>query len=357
MGCLEMAGRRSIFKKSAGPRPAQRSEPLEYKDYYKILGVPKSAGDKEIKAAYRRLARKYHPDVNKGDAKAEARFKEINEANAVLSDPEKRKRYDALGPDWASFRPGPGPGPGAGPGRSRVHVDFGEGDLGGFSDFFRTIFGGGGFGGGGGGFGGSGGGPGFGGAGTGRHTSEVDLEDLFSRAQSTSGQDVETPVEVTLDEVLKGTTRLVQVGDGTASRRVEVKIPAGVREGTRMRVAGEGGPGRGGAPRGDLYLRVRSQPHALFERKGDDLQTTVTVPLSTAMLGGETEVPTLEGSLGIKIPPGSRPGRTFRLRGHGLPKIEAKGERGDLLAVLGVDVPQELSPRARELFEELKKLG
>jgi DnaJ-class molecular chaperone len=321
---------------------------MEYKDYYKILGVPRTATDKEIKAAYRKLARKHHPDVNKGDARAEARFKEINEANAVLSDPEKRRRYDALGPDWESYaRRAPGAGrarPGAGGGRV---VDFGE-DVGGFSDFFRTIFGGG--------FGGAGAGPGDFGGGRGGFR-EVDLEEMFGRT-SAAGQDVETPVELTFDEVLRGATRTVQVGEGSGARRVEVRIPPGVRDGARVRVAGEGAPGRQGGPRGDLYLRVRTLPHDRLQRVAEDLKTTVNVPLTTAVLGGEATVPTLEGDVGIKIPAGSRPGRIFRLRGHGLPVMgEAKGRRGDLLAELAVDLPQELTPRERELFEELRRAG
>jgi DnaJ-class molecular chaperone len=318
---------------------------VDYKDYYKILGVPKTATEKEIKAAFRKLARKHHPDVNKDDAKAEARFKEINEANEVLSDPEKRKRYDHLGPDWMNFRTGPGgPGPGAGPfpGGGRVHVDFGgaEEDPGGFSDFFRTIFGGaGGFGGGGGGFGGR--------AGT--------YEEAFGN-RPTAGQDYESPLDLTLEEVLHGTTRTLQMGEGGSSRRVEVKIPPGVKDGSRLRVAGEGGTGTGAGPKGDLYLRIHVLPHPLFERKGDDLHVNVGVSLTAAVLGGEVQVPTLDGPLGIKVPPGSRPGRVFRLRNHGLPRLEGGG-RGDLLATLQVELPKDLTPRETELFEELRKLG
>jgi curved DNA-binding protein len=318
---------------------------MEYKDYYKILGVPKHATEKEIKAAYRKAARKHHPDVNKGDPKSEARFKEINEANEVLSDPEKRKRYDALGPDWQShFRPGAGAGR-AGSRGGTVEVDFGD-DAGGFSDFFRTIFGGGG------GFGGDREG-GFGGF---RTSGGGGFEEIFGRAgREPAGQDVEGAVDLTLEEVARGTTRTVKVGEGPSARTVEVKIPAGVREGSRVRVAGEGG-GAPGGPRGDLYLRVRTRPHPHFDRKGDDLETKLSVPLTTAVLGGEVQVPTLEGPVGIKVPPGSPAGRTFRLRGKGLPRLDAPG-RGDILANLNVDLPRDLTPREKEIFEELKHLG
>ena len=318
---------------------------MEYKDYYKILGVPKNATEKEIKAAYRKAARKHHPDVNKGDPKSEARFKEINEANEVLSDPQKRKRYDALGPDWQSqFRTATGAGRPGSRGET-VEVDFGD-DAGGFSDFFRTIFGGGG------GFGGGREG-GFGGF---RTSSGGGFEEIFGRAaREPVGQDVEGTADLTLEDVARGTTRTVKVGEGPSARTVEVKIPAGVREGSRVRVAGEGG-GAPGGPRGDLYLRVRTRPHPHFERKGDDLETKVSVPLTTAVLGGEVQVPTLEGPVGIKVPPGSPAGRTFRLRGKGLPRLDAPG-RGDILANLTVDLPRDLTPREKEIFEELKRLG
>ena len=295
---------------------------MEYKDYYRILGVAKTATDKEIKAAYRKLARKHHPDVNQGNKAAEARFKEINEANEVLGDKEKRKRYDELGANWNAFgreAPQGRPWPGGG-----VRLDFQDlGGAGGFSDFFRTFFeGGGGFGGG---------------------------EEAFSPASDAEGE-----VDLTLAEVFRGTTREMSVGG--ARRRVEVKIPPGVRDGSRVRVAGEGGGGAGGR-RGDLYLRVRVAPDPTFERKGDDLQTTLRAPLTAAVLGGEAQVPTLEGSVGIKIPAGTPAGQVFRLRGHGLPKLGTPGERGDLLATLAVELPRTLTDRQRELFEELRKSG
>jgi DnaJ-class molecular chaperone len=317
---------------------------VEYKDYYKILGVSKTATDKEIKAAFRKLARKYHPDVNKGDAKAEAKFKEINEANEVLSDPDKRRRYDQLGPDWASFGGGRAAGPRPGPGG--VRVEYGGEDMGGFSEFFRTIFGGG--------FGGAGGGGGFGGPfGGGPQTGG--FEDMFGRQAPPQGQDLETTAELTLEELMRGTTRSIQIGEGGEGRRIEVKIPPGMREGSRMRVPNEGG-GRAGGPRGHLYLAIKVAPHPTFEKRGDDLAVNVQVPLTTMVLGGETTVPTLDGPVGIKIPAGSRAGRVFRLRAHGLPRRE--GGRGDLLATVNVDLPgPDLNERERKLFEELRAAG
>ena len=298
---------------------------MEYKDYYKILGVAKTATEKEIKAAFRKLARKHHPDVNPGNKEAEARFKEINEANEVLGDKEKRKRYDELGANWDAFgrqAPQGRAWPGGG-----VRVDFEDLGGGGFSDFFRTFF--------------SGGGGGFGGFGG--------SEEAFSPASDAEGE-----VDLTLAEVFRGTTREVSLGG--PRRRVEVKIPPGVRDGSRVRVAGEGGRGTGGR-RGDLYLRVRVAPDPTFERKGDDLQTTLRAPLTAAVLGGEAQVPTLEGTVGIKIPAGTPAGQVFRLRGQGLPKLGAPGERGDLLATLAVELPRTLTARQRELFEELRKSG
>ncbi len=311
---------------------------MDYKDYYKVLAVKKDANAKAIKAAYRRLARKYHPDVNSGDEKAEARFKEINEAHEVLGDPEKRKRYDQLGSNWDAFShraPGAGARPGGG---FRVeYQDLGSAGGGGFSDFFRTFFAGGGFGGGGfdpGGF------EGCGGSGE------------FYEPPS----DAEGEVTLGLSEVLAGTSREVAVGDGPERHRVEVRIPPGVREGSRVRVAGAGGAGSRGK-RGNLYLRVRVAPDPRFERKGDDLATVVRVPVTTAVLGGEADVATLEGPVGIKIPAGTPVGRVFRLKGKGLPRLGQAQVRGDLLATLAVEVPSELSRRQRELFEELRGTG
>jgi len=308
---------------------------MEYKDYYKTLGVAKDANAKEIKAAYRKLARKFHPDVNPGDAKAEARFKEVNEAHEVLGDPEKRKRYDQLGVNWESFSRG-APGAGSWPGGG-VRVEYGDlGGMGGggFSEFFSTFFGGGG-----GGFGGFRGG-GFGSSG-----------EVYEPPADAEGE-----VTLTLPEVLRGSTREVGINEGGKTRRVEVKIPPGVREGSRVRVAGAGGKGSRGQ-RGNLYLRVRIAADPRFAREGDDVTTSVRVPLTTAVLGGEADVETLDGTVGIKIPAGTPIGRVFRLRGKGLPRLGAGKTRGDFLASLAVELPTTLSERQRELFEELREAG
>ncbi len=310
---------------------------MEYRDYYRVLGVAKNATAKEIKAAYRKLARKHHPDVNPGSKAAESRFKEVNEAYEVLGDPEKRKRYDALGENWDAYRGGGAPGTTGWPGGVRIDYEDLGGGGGGFSDFFRTFFGGGfpGAAGGRGGFSGFSGG--FGG------------DQGVSEALDAEGE-----VELTLEEVVKGTTREVRVG--ASKHRVEVRIPPGVREGSRVRVAGEGGHGSGGR-RGDLFLRVRIAPDPRYERRGDDLVTTVRVPLTIAVLGGEAQVPALDGPVGIKIPPETPAGRVFRLRGQGLPVQGAKGSRGDLLATLAIDLPRRLTARQRELFEALRQTG
>ena len=298
---------------------------MEYRDYYKVLGVPKGASEKEIKAAYRKLAHKFHPDKNPGNTEAEARFKEIAEAYDVLGDKVKRKRYDELGANWSAYSRG-APGAQGWPGGGGVRIDFEDlGGAAGFSDFFRTFFGGAG---------------GFSGFGRGD--------------EPAIGSDTEGEVELTLSEVLHGTSREVSLAG--SKRRVEVRIPPGVKDGSRVRVAGEGERGRGGQ-RGDLYLRVKIAPDPAFQRNGDDLQTTIRVPLTVAVLGGAAAVKTLDGSLEIKIPADSPPGRVFRLRGQGLPRLGEKDVRGDLLATLAIDLPRALTTRQKELFEELRKSG
>jgi curved DNA-binding protein len=313
---------------------------MDYKDYYKILGVDKSASEKDIKKAFRRLARQHHPDVNPGDPGAEDRFKEINEAYEVLSDAEKRQKYDQLGADWQRWQQ-TGGGPGdfdwsrwtIGQPGEHVHVRYGtpedlEDLFGGgspFSDFFSQIFGGMG-----------------GGAAPGGYEYQV-------RPQR--GQDYEQEVEISLQEAYHGATRALQK-DG---RRLEVKIPAGARTGTRVRMAGEGAPGAAGSTAGDLYLRVRVLPDPQFERRGDDLHVTLPVDLYTAVLGGQVQVPTLSGPVMLTIPATTQNGRTFRLRGKGMPRLRQADQRGDLFARIDVQLPADLSPRQRELFEELQR--
>jgi len=317
---------------------------MEYKDYYKILGVSKNATEKEIKQAFRKLARQYHPDMNPNNPQAEARFKEINEAYEVLSDPEKRKKYDQLGADWVRWQQAGGQ-PGDfdwsrwttwGTGAQGPNVRYATaddlrdlfGDSSPFSDFFSQI---------------------FGGMGTGR----TRTEGFGFRTRPQRGQDYEQDVEITLEEAFHGTTRTLQ-RDG---ERLDVKIPRGADTGTRVRIAGKGAPGVAGGPAGDIYLRVKVLPHPRFERKGDDLYTTVPVDLYTAVLGGEVRVPTLEGDVLLKVPPATQNGRVFRLRGKGMPLLRKPDERGDLLAKVEVQLPTRLTAEQRRLFEELRRLS
>jgi len=335
---------------------------MQYKDYYKILGVPRDADDKAVKTAYRKLARKHHPDVSKGSAE---RFKEISEAYTVLSDPEKRKRYDTLGPDWERYAQ-TGAGAGSPFEGRRVRFTQGAGDFGGFSDFFRTIFGD------------LGGGPFQGGF------QEVELGDLGDLGGGFGGTgmrggDVEAGIELTLEEAFRGVSRAISLeldepctacgGAGHVNRRpcaqcrgtgwskgrrnLEVKIPAGVDTGSRVRVAGEGlrGAGRGGS--GDLYLRVTVKPDGRFERKGDDLYVDLPVSAPDAALGTEVSVPTLKGQVSMKIPPETSSGRTFRLPGYGMPRLKGGGT-GDQYVRVQVTVGSGLTAREKALYEELR---
>src|SRR5262245_34132788 len=320
---------------------------MEFKDYYATLGVAKGSTDKEIKQAFRKLARKHHPDVNPGDKAAETRFKEINEAYEVLGDPAKRKKYDELGANWRMYEqagaPG-GPGFGGQPGGA-WNVDFGGGQggyrtmtqdeinemFGGenpFSDFFQTFFGG---------MGGQEGSRGRAAGGRAR------------APRARQGRDLEQELELPLEEVFRGTTRRFSIQHDGQTRTVDVRIPAGVGEGARVRVAGEGEQGSGGAKSGDLYLRIRTAPHQEFERKGRDLYTRVAIPLATAVLGGEADVKTLGGkSLRLKIPVTTQHGQVFRLKGHGMPATGKTDEHGDLYATVEVQLPRELTPEQRK---------
>ena len=326
---------------------------MEFRDYYQTLGVSKTASDKEIKQAYRKLARKHHPDVNPGDKTAEARFKEINEAYEVLGDPDKRKKYDELGANWrlyeqaqqqgAGFGGGGNPFSGGawnintgGPGGYRtmteeeMHELFGNEDP--FSDFFRTFFGG----------------------GDPREGAGRARQGRAPRTQK--GRDIEHEVELTLEEAYHGATRRISIKQGGHARSVDVRIPVGVKDGSRVRAAGEGESGSNGGASGDLYLRVRIRPHPVFERKGTDLHTTVAVPVTTAVLGGEAQVPTITGSVRLKIPETTQSGQVFRLKGHGMPTVGKPDDRGDLYATVDVQLPRALSREQRSLYEGLAKL-
>jgi curved DNA-binding protein len=310
---------------------------MDFKDYYQILGVAPDASEKEIKQVYRKLARQYHPDVNPGDKAAEEKFKEINEAYQVLADAEQRKKYDALRAEYQRWQQQGGrPGgrrqdfdwnawaaqPGAGPRVQYASADDLEDLFGGespFSDFFTSNFGG----------------------GRGRTAG--------SAARPRRGRDLEHEVEITLEEAFKGATRLLQSGD----RRVEARIPPGVDTGSRVRLAGQGLPGSNGGAPGDLYLVVRILPHPTFERDGDDLFTDVPVDVYTAALGGEIRVPTLEGAVMLKIPPRTQAGRSFRVRGKGMPRQGNPGSRGDLFARVTLVLPEPLTERELEAFREL----
>ncbi|MFL5760462.1 MAG: DnaJ C-terminal domain-containing protein [Thermomicrobiales bacterium] len=345
---------------------------VQFRDYYKTLGVESSADEKAIRAAYRKLARKHHPDVNRGEKASEEKFREVNEAYEVLSDPEKRKMYDRYGADWQRYREAGFTGnesyPSSGGARPAdfgqwftgqsdggFRVEFDQGEPGGFSDFFQTLFG------------------------SGRRAAGG----FTSRRQRRRGEDVELKVDVTFEEALRGTARRFEVKtpevcgtcggtglargttcptcDGTGmverSKSIEVKIPAGVQTGSKIRVAGQGGSGQDGGPAGDAYLIVNVKPSARFERLGDDLKTNVDVPLYTALLGGEAVVRTPTGQVALTIPPETQAGKIFRLRGQGMPKLRStKNERGDLLAQIRLKLPEKLSAKEKSLIKELRDI-
>lgn len=314
---------------------------MEYKDYYKILGVEKNASEKDIKKTYRRLARQYHPDVNPGDKAAEAHFKEINEAYEVLSDTEKRARYDQLGESYSNWQQTGGmPGnfnwgdwaSGAGgSGGTRINMEDLEDILGGmggagggFSDFFQSIFGG-----------------------LGGQTPRQATGSRRQQPRPTYQQDV----QISMEEAYRGAERTVVV-DG---KRLNLKIPAGARAGTKVRMAGAGPAGPDGQPT-DIYLHIQVLPDPRYERQGDDLYTDVTIDLYTAVLGGETRVSTPDGTLVLTIPAGTQPGQSFRLANRGMPHLRTPSTRGDLFARTKVQIPRNLNPEQRRLFEELTKI-
>jgi len=285
------------------------------KDYYQILGVDRKASERDIKQAYRKLARQYHPDVNPGDKAAEEKFKQINEAYEVLSDKENRQKYDKYSDQWQyaeqfeKAQRQQAPGWNFSQGGRRVY--YGEGN---FGSLFDDLLGG--------------------------------FRFDRGQAQPRRRRSLEYPVEVTLEEAYRGTTRTLSFADG---KRLEVKVPAGVRTGSGVRLAGKGAQG------GDLYLRVSVKPHPTFERRGDDLLVGVSVPLVVAMLGGEVQVPTLKGKVALKIPAETQNGRTFRLAGQGMPHLD-NSSRGDLMARVRVVLPTRLSAEEKELFKQLGEL-
>lgn len=291
---------------------------MDYKDYYKILGVDRKASDDDIRKAYRKLAKQHHPDYNPNNKQAEDRFKEINEAYEVLSDPKKRSHYDRLGSDYSQWQRRGAPGDfnwgdyGGFPGGARVNMD----DLndmfgGGFSDFFQAIFGMG-----------------------GRQS---------SRSQP---QGYQQELDITLEEAYKGTTRLISSG----GKQKRVRIPAGVRTGSKVRVAGAGPNGL------DLYLIVQVADDSRFERRGNDLHTSANVDIFTAILGGDADVETPEGRIKMNIPAGTQPEQVFRLAKRGMPHVRDQKEKGDLFVKIKVQIPKYLSSKQRELLEEASKI-
>ena len=302
---------------------------MDYKDYYKILGVPRGASADEVKKAYRKLAMQYHPDRNPGDKQAEERFKEMNEAYQVLSDPQKRARYDQLGESYSQWEHNGAPGNfnwgqwTAQPGQSgaqEVNFDdlFGEGA---FSDFFRSIFGG------------------------------TNVGQAVRSRTSRGAPSIQQPVTISLREAYAGTTRMLQIGN----RRVEVKLPAGARNGTKVRVTGAG-PARSDGSPSDIYLVLNVAEDHLYERDGNDLYTQVTIDVFKAILGGEAEVGTLGGKIILTIPPGTQPEQVFRLAGRGMPQLKNSETKGDLYVRAKVQIPKKLNARQKALLEEAAKL-
>ncbi len=341
---------------------------MEFKDYYQVLGVPRNADDPTIKKAYRALARKFHPDVN-ADASSEERFKAINEAYQVLSDPEKRAKYDRFGSDWDRFQTAPethGAGQadfsewfrqaGASRGGPDVRFDVNGAEASGFSDFFDLLFGS-------------------------RSQGQRGPDIRQARRAPERGQDQEVPIQLSLSEALSGTTRLFELaipdpcptcnggrsngfgrcqtcnGSGNVTRKskIEVTIPAGVREDSRIRVSGKGSPGANGGKAGDVLLRVHLKRHPRFELDGNNLKATLEVPLYTAVLGGEAVLETLDGKrIAVAVQPETQNGQTIRLRGQGWPEKIGSSKRGDLIAKVQVQIPTGLDLRERDLFEQLR---
>lgn len=319
---------------------------MEFKDYYKILGVERKDSTKEIKKAYRKLARKYHPDVNPADSAAAAKFQDINEANEVLSDPEKRKQYDRLGSQWQQYQQGGGKpedfdwSERAAAGQQNYSYravnpeEFEElfGAGGGFSEFFTNL---------------------FGGANRQQSHSGMRGEQFYHQAQPRHGGDLEHSLQVSLHEAYHGTKRVLEWEGG---RKIDVKIPPGVNTGSRVRLKGQGAAGSGGGPSGDLYLTIEVLPDKRFIRDNNDLKITVPVDLFTMLLGGKLSVPGIDRTVNLPIPPETRNGRIFRLRGLGMQKIKRPEQRGDLYVTVEAVLPEKLTAKEKVLVEQWKAI-
>jgi len=307
---------------------------MEYKDYYKILGVDKKASQDEIKKAYRKLAIKYHPDKNPGDKKAEEKFKEMNEANDVLSDPEKRKKYDELGENWQQYEQYQQAGGNGRRGRAGGQYAYSSGgDSGQFSDFFESIFG-------------NSSGSGFSGFGGGTSSFGGGR-----RATQMRGNDHEAETTITLEEAFHGTSRQVNLQD----QKLNLKIKPGIADGLVLRMKGKGGQGLNGGPNGDLLITVHVSRDSRFERKGDDLYFDEPLDVYTAVLGGKITVQGLDKAVNITIPPGTDSDKVFRLKGMGMPRYDTPGERGDSFVRVNITVPKNITHEERELWDKLAK--
>jgi len=295
---------------------------MDYKDYYKVLGVEKSASQEEIKKAYRKLAVKFHPDKNPGDKKAEDKFKEINEANDVLSDAEKRKKYDTLGENWQQFQQGGGQG-GRQYRQQPGDTDYYSQGGSGFSDFFESIFGNSG---------------GYGGRNRG--------------GMAMKGEDFEAEASITLEEAFQGTTRQINL----KTQKLNLKLKPGIADGQVLRMKEKGGPGANGGTAGDLFIKVHIQHHPRFTRKGDDLYVDEQLDAYTAILGGKMPVNAIDKTLNINIPPGTDSDKTFRLKEMGMPEYSNPKQRGDCYVRVMITVPKTLSEKEKELLEQLAAL-
>jgi len=319
---------------------------MDYKDYYSILGVDRKSGPDDIKKAFRKLARKYHPDVNHGDNGAAEKFKEINEAYEVLSDPEKRQKYDQLGSEWRHYqRSGSRPeGFNWGQYQSQPNQEYTYrtvspeefeelfGKEGGYSDFFQNL---------------------FGGAARRQGGHGAGDQQFNYEATARRGQDIEHGLQVTLDEAFHGTRRVLEWESG---RKIEAKVPRGVKTGSRVRLKGQGAAGIGSGDPGNLYLTIEVLPDKQFNRDNDDLRTTVPVDLFTLLLGGKVSVAGLDRTVNLDIPPQTRNGRVFRLRGLGMPKMKKPDQRGDLYVTVEAVLPQHLTSGEKELVEQWRKM-